>query len=164
VNLILDDWRLKLLALGLGILMLGAVAFAQNPPKVSQFIVPVHYTVSPDLVLINPPTNVSVTVNGLADVIATMKPENILAVVDATKASPGPAVMLNATAKSLVNGVTEEPTAIRGQHRPAERGPAAGAAGLPRRRRVGGHESRSTLSREPVHGALQRPGRLGGEP
>jgi len=108
VNLILDDWRLKLLALGLGILMLGAVAFAQNPPKVSQFIVPVHYTVSPDLVLINPPTNVSVTVNGLADVIATMKPENILAVVDATKASPGPAVMLNATAKSLVNGVTAQ--------------------------------------------------------
>jgi YbbR domain-containing protein len=108
VNLILDDWRLKLLALGLGILMLGAVAFAQNPPKVSQFIVPVHYTVSPDLVLINPPTNVSVTVNGLADVIATMKPENILAVVDATKASPGPAVMLSVTAKSLVNNVTAQ--------------------------------------------------------
>jgi YbbR domain-containing protein len=108
VNLILDDWRLKLLAVGLGILMLGAVAFSQNPPKNTQFTVPVHYTVSPDLVLINPPTNVSVTVNGLADVIATMKAENILAVVDATKASPGPAVMLNVVAKSLVNGVTAQ--------------------------------------------------------
>jgi YbbR domain-containing protein len=108
VNLITDDWRLKLLAFGLGVLMLGAVAFSQNPPRIQQFTVPVHYTVSPDLVLINPPTSVPVTVNGLADVIATMKPENILAVVDATKASPGPAVMLNATAKSLVNGVTAQ--------------------------------------------------------
>jgi YbbR domain-containing protein len=106
VNLILDDWRLKLLALGLGILMLGAVAFSQNPTKQTPFTVPVHYTVSPDLVLINPPTNVTVTVIGPADMIATMKPDNILAVVDATKASPGPAVMLTATAKSLVNNVT----------------------------------------------------------
>jgi YbbR domain-containing protein len=105
VSLILDDWRLKLLALGLGILMLGAVAFSQNPPTQKPFTVPVHYTVSPDLVLINPPTSVTVTVNGLADVIATMKPENILAVVDATKASPGPAVMLTVTAKSLVDNV-----------------------------------------------------------
>ena len=108
MNLILDDWRLKLLALGLGILMLGAVAFAQNPPTHVPFTVPVHYTVSPDLVLINPPTNVTVTVNGLADVIATMKADNILAVVDATKASPGPAVMLNVVAKSLVNNVTAQ--------------------------------------------------------
>jgi YbbR domain-containing protein len=108
VNLILDDWRLKLLALGLGILMLGAVAFAQNPPTHVPFTVPVHYTVSPDLVLINPPTNVTVTVNGLAENIATMKADNILAVVDATKASPGPAVMLNVVAKSLVNNVTAQ--------------------------------------------------------
>ena len=104
MSLILDDWRLKLLAFGLGVLMLGAVAFSQNPPTNKPFTVPVHYTVSPDLILINPPTNVTVTVNGLADVIATMKADNILAVVDATKASPGPAVMLNVVAKSLVNG------------------------------------------------------------
>lgn len=108
MNVIVDDWRLKLLALGLGILMLGAVAFSQNPPTRVPFTVPIHYTVSPDLVLINPPTSVTVTVNGLADVIATMKAENILAVVDATKASPGPAVMLTVTAKSLVNNVTAQ--------------------------------------------------------
>ena len=109
MSLILDDWRLKLLALGLGILMLGAVAFAQNPPTQKPFTVPVHYTVSPDLVLINPPTSITVTVNGLAEFIATMKAESsILVVVDATKASPGPAVLLNVTAKSLVNNVTAQ--------------------------------------------------------
>ena len=27
-----ESWRLKLLAIGLSVLMLGAVAFAQNPP------------------------------------------------------------------------------------------------------------------------------------
>ena len=33
LNLITEDWRLKLLAFGLAVLMLGAVAFSQNPPK-----------------------------------------------------------------------------------------------------------------------------------
>ena len=108
MNLITDDWRLKLLAFGLGVLMLGAVAFSQNPPSTKSFKVPVHYTVSPDLVLINPPTTTTVTVNGLADVIGTMTSDSIVAVVDAGKASPGPAVQLNVVARSLVNGVTAQ--------------------------------------------------------
>lgn len=107
MNVITDDWRLKVLALGLAILMLGAVAFSQNPPTTKTFQVPVHYTVGPDLVLINPPTKSSVTVTGLADVIGSMSPDSIVAVVDATKANPGPDVKLNVTAKSLVGqGVT----------------------------------------------------------
>jgi YbbR domain-containing protein len=105
VNLIVDDWRLKLLAFGLGVLMLGAVAFSQNPPSTKAFKIPVHYTVSPDLVLINPPTTTMVTVNGLADVITTMTPDSIVAVVDATKAAPGPAVKLNVVARALVDNV-----------------------------------------------------------
>jgi YbbR domain-containing protein len=108
VTLITDDWRLKLLALGLGILMLGAVAFSQNPPSTKTFKVPVHYTMSPDLVLINPPTTTTVTVNGLADVIGTMTSDSIVAVVDAASAAPGPAVKLNVTARSLVTGVTAQ--------------------------------------------------------
>ena len=105
MNLIVDDWRLKLLAVGLGVLMLGAVAFSQNPPSTKAFKVPVHYTVSPDLILINPPTTTMVTVNGLADNISTMTPDSIVAVVDATKAVPGPAVRLNVAARALVDNV-----------------------------------------------------------
>ncbi len=41
MNLITDDWRLKLLAVGLAVLMLGAVAFAQNPPTTKSFTVPI---------------------------------------------------------------------------------------------------------------------------
>jgi len=105
MNLITDDWRLKLLAVGLAVLMLGAVAFSQNPPQTKDFTVPISYQVGPDLVLINPPTTTTVTVRGLADLIATTKPESIVAVVDATKANPGPSVELNVVAKSLVKGV-----------------------------------------------------------
>ena len=106
MNLITDDWRLKLLAVGLAVLMLGAVAFSQNPPTTKSFTVLISYQVGADLVLINPPTTTTVTVNGLADLITTMKPESVVAVVDATKANPGPDVRLNVVAKSLVPGVT----------------------------------------------------------
>jgi len=106
VSLITDDWRLKLLAVGLAVLMLGAVAFSQNPPTTKTFTVPISYQVGPNLVLINPPTTTTVTVRGLADLITPMKPESIVAVVDATKANPGPDVELNVVAKSLVSGVT----------------------------------------------------------
>jgi YbbR domain-containing protein len=105
VSLITDDWRIKLLAVGLAVLMLGAVAFSQNPPTTKSFTVPISYQVGPDLVLINPPTTTTVTVRGLADLIATTKPESIVAVVDASKAHPGPDVQLNVVAKSLVTGV-----------------------------------------------------------
>jgi YbbR domain-containing protein len=108
VNLITDDWRLKLLAVGLAVLMLGAVAFSQNPPTTRTFQVPIHYVPGPDIVLINPPTETSVTVNGLADLIGPMKADSIVAVVDATKANPGPDVMLTVSAKSLVNNVTAQ--------------------------------------------------------
>ena len=105
MSLITDDWRIKLLAVGLAVLMLGAVAFSQNPPTTKSFTVPISYQVGPDLVLINPPTTTTVTVRGLADLIATTKPESIVAVVDASKARPGPDVQLNVVAKSLVSGV-----------------------------------------------------------
>ncbi len=45
------------------------------------------------------------TVTGLADLIATTKSDSIVAVVDASKANPGPDVQLNVVAKSLVSGV-----------------------------------------------------------
>lgn len=109
MNLITDDWRLKLLAVGLAVLMLGAVAFSQNPPQSKTFTVPLSYTVGPDLVIINAPTKTSVTVNGLADLVGSMTADRIQAHVDATKVSPGPDVTLSVVATSLEAGVTAQP-------------------------------------------------------
>jgi hypothetical protein len=107
VNLITDDWRLKLLAVGLALLMLGAVAFSQNPPETRTFNVPLSYTVGPDLVIINAPTKTPVTVSGLADLVGSMTSDRIQAHVDATKVSPGEA-RLSIVATSLVQGVSAQ--------------------------------------------------------
>jgi YbbR domain-containing protein len=94
-----NEWRLKLLALGLGILMLGAVAFSQNPPTVKTLTVGIDYVVPPAIVLINPPTRTTVTVQGLADAIAHVDSSNLTASVDATRAQPAAAVKLNVNVK-----------------------------------------------------------------
>jgi len=103
---ITDDWRLKLLALGLAILMLGAVAFAQNPPTTKPFSVSLTYGFSPgsNIVITNPPNKTTVTVTGSADLIA-LAPNTLTATVDATHAKPGTAVTLNVTAASSVVGL-----------------------------------------------------------
>ena len=104
-GLLTEDWRLKLLGLGLAILMLGAVAFSQNPPTQKTLTVGINYTVPPNIVLINPPTKVNVTYSGLAEVIAQVNPSNLTASVDATRALPGTAVKLNIVARTLIQNV-----------------------------------------------------------
>jgi YbbR-like protein len=101
-GLITESWRLKLLALGLAVLMLGAVAFSQNPPTTKSMTVPLSYTVPPNVVLINPPRNTTVIYSGLADVISRVDASNMIASVDATRAQPGTAVRLNILARSLL--------------------------------------------------------------
>jgi YbbR domain-containing protein len=100
-GLITDDWRIKLLALGLAVLMLGAVAFSQNPPTTGNLKVSLNYAVPPNIILINPPTQATVTYAGLAEVIAKVNASNLTASVDATHALPGSAVRLNVIAHSL---------------------------------------------------------------
>lgn len=99
-SIITNEWRLKLLALGLGVLMLGAVAFSQNPPTVRTLTVPLSYTVPANIVLINPPSQTAVTISGLADVISKSDTSTVFATVDATGARPGSAVKLTINAKS----------------------------------------------------------------
>lgn len=100
MSLITDDWRLKLAALGLAVLMLGAVAFSQNPPTTRTLSVPLSYhALAPGIVIINPPTKVNVTFSGLADVISGITADNLTASADASQAVPGPAVTLNVTAR-----------------------------------------------------------------
>jgi len=104
-SIVTDDWRLKLLALALAILMLGAVAFSQNPPTTKNLTVGLSYTVQKNIVLINPPTKTNVTYSGVADLIAQVNPGNLFATVDASRALPGRAVRLNVVAHSTILNV-----------------------------------------------------------
>ena len=106
---ITSDWRLKLLALGLAALMLGAVAFSQNPPTNKQVTTNINYTVPAGLTVVNPPSKTTVTVSGLADTISGVTPVSVVATVDLTKAGPGPSVNVNVVVKSLVPGVSIQP-------------------------------------------------------
>jgi len=101
MTLITNEWRLKLLAFALGVLMLGAVAFSQNPPTTKSLTVPLHYTVPPNIVLINPPAQANVTYSGLADVISHVDTSNLIATVNATGVLPGSPVRLNIVVRSL---------------------------------------------------------------
>jgi YbbR domain-containing protein len=106
VNLITEDWRLKVLALGLAVLLLGAVAFSQNPPtqKVLRDV-SISYTMAPDIIVISPPSKTNVTVKGLADALTAVNAGNVAASFDLTKASPGPNVHVNLVIRSLISTV-----------------------------------------------------------
>lgn len=103
-GLITEDWRIKLLALGLAVLMLGAVAFSQNPPTTGTLSVPLNYTFGPGIVLINPPTKVPVTYSGPADAFKNVTVNNLTATVDASHAHSGQGVKLNVAASTSVPG------------------------------------------------------------
>ena len=105
MSLITDDWRLKLLAVGLAVLMLAAVAFSQNPPTTNSKTVGLNYQLAQNLVLINPPSTITVTYTGLSDAISRVTASNLTATVDAPTRA-GAAVRLNVTAKSTIVGVT----------------------------------------------------------
>ena len=111
---ITNEWRLKLLAFGLSVLVLGAVAFSQNPPTTRSIRIPLSYTVPPNIVLINPPSSTTVTISGLADAIQKADTSNVIATVDATRALPGSAVKLSIHAVSLntIVGIAQQPAPI----------------------------------------------------
>jgi YbbR domain-containing protein len=106
MSLITDDWRLKLLALVLAVLMLGAVAFSQNPPTKGTVTVGLNYDTASDIVILNPPAQAQVSFSGLADAISQVSVANVTATVDAAHAKPGTGVKLNVHAGTSVPGVT----------------------------------------------------------
>jgi YbbR domain-containing protein len=107
-NLITSEWRLKLLALGLAVLMLGAVAFSQNPPTNKDLIVPIAYNISSDstIVVVNPPPPAKVRVTALADVLQSVTSSSVAATFDLTKASAGPEQHVNLSVRSVDLRVT----------------------------------------------------------
>jgi YbbR domain-containing protein len=114
LNWVTESWRLKLLAVGLSVLMLGAVAFAQNPPTFRTFTVSsINYVVPPSwpLIVINAPTRTTARVTGLADTLQSMTASSLTATIDLSKATAGPAVKVNLVVKSSISGVTvQNPT------------------------------------------------------
>ena len=109
---ITDDWKLKILALGLAALMLGAVAFSQNPPTSKTLQVGISYTVPSGLILINPPKQTTVTVTGLADLVSAVNTGNTAATADLSGASPGASVKVNLIGKSVIPQVSVQTTPI----------------------------------------------------
>jgi YbbR domain-containing protein len=86
--------------------MLGAVAFAQNPPTFKTLVASVTYGPIPDnLIVINGPTKTTVRVTGLADAIQSMTASSLTANFDLSKATPGQAVKVNLVVTSVVPGV-----------------------------------------------------------
>ena len=109
---ITDDWKLKLLAFGLAVLMLGALAFSQNPPTSKTLQVGIAYTVPSGLILLNPPKTTTVTVTGLADLVSAANSGNTAATADVRAASPGSSVKVNLVGKTLIPGVSVQATPI----------------------------------------------------
>lgn len=111
MNWITDDWRLKLIALGLALLMLGAVAFSQNPPTIKTVQVDISYSLPPanTLIVLNPPTKATVVVTGLADAISNLTADNpagLSANFDLTKAQPSPTAKATLNVTSRIPGVS----------------------------------------------------------
>ena len=104
-RIVTDDWRLKLLAVGLAILMLGAVAFSQNPPTSDSQKAPLVYkNVPSNLILLNPPSAVTVNYSGIPSEIQSAKACSCFtAIVDVSHAQPGSNVQLNVVAKSTIS-------------------------------------------------------------
>ncbi|TMB87321.1 MAG: hypothetical protein E6J37_10550 [Chloroflexi bacterium] len=108
-----DSWRLKLAAIGLAVLMLGAVAFAQNPPTFKTLTVSgFQWTIPTGLIVIHAPTKTTVRVTGLADTIQTMTADRLIGTFDLSKVSPGPAVKVNLAVTSQVGGVTVQTPSV----------------------------------------------------
>jgi YbbR domain-containing protein len=113
LNWVMESWRLKLLAIGLSVLVLGAVAFSQNPPTFRTLtITSFQYTRPANLIVISPPAKITVRVTGLADTIQSMTASSLTATYDLSKATPGPAVKVNLVIKSLLAGVTVQNSSV----------------------------------------------------
>jgi YbbR-like protein len=106
-SLLTNEWRLKLLAGALAVLMLGAVAFSQTRPTTKSLSVGLNYTVPPNIILLDPPSKTTVTFSGLAEAVDRVDTNNgtLTATVDAAHALPGSAVRLNVIARSTVQGI-----------------------------------------------------------
>jgi YbbR domain-containing protein len=71
---VISNWRLKLLALGLALGLLGAVAFSENPVSVTSVPAAVDYdNKDPTIVVVNPMLRTTVNVFGVSSAVDPLK-------------------------------------------------------------------------------------------
>lgn len=106
---LVENWRLKLLAVTLALGLLGAVAFSQNPITLKSLPATIDYDNRPDgLVLVNPSLQTTVNVNGLAaavNAVSDKVPNGVRFGVDLAKAKAGLHQTFTARPKVLPTGV-----------------------------------------------------------
>ena len=113
MNWLAANWQLKLLALGLSVGMFAAVAFAQNPVISRSFSTQISYDYPPpDVMLVNPPTRVTVNLSGLRENVGAVTAASVLTHVDLSTVKPGNAVV-TAVPRILTPGVTAIDKQIR---------------------------------------------------
>ncbi len=106
VGWLIGNWRLKILALGLTLSLLGAVSFSQNPIEFRPVPVNVEFANPHGLVVMNPPKKQTLTVVGLKDAIDRLQASSVGLTVDLTDARPGPNQTFTGRTKVTVPGVT----------------------------------------------------------
>ncbi|MEO8745389.1 MAG: CdaR family protein [Candidatus Dormiibacterota bacterium] len=107
-SLVTQDWRLKLLASGLAILMLGAVAFSQTTTATVKATI--YYNNLPSgLMLLEPVDKINVFATGPADLIASLTSASITASADLTHLKKGSAVSVPIVVKSTDLRITVLP-------------------------------------------------------
>lgn len=101
---IVNDWRLKLLSLGLATALLVAVAWSQYPVTTQTFDAQINYNAAPSgLTVITPPATTKVTLSGLA---ADLRATVVTADADLSKIKKGEAVTLTPNVRPIGSRVT----------------------------------------------------------
>ncbi len=102
---LLIDWKLKALSLGLTVLLLGAVSFAESPVQTVSVNAHISYDNTPrtGLVLNNPPATTRATITGTPAQIRTAV---ITADIDLSKLPKGTAIAVTPAAKNTGSGAS----------------------------------------------------------
>jgi YbbR domain-containing protein len=101
------NWKLKILAVVLAVILLLAVAFSENPLSIRQYSAPIRYSDPPTgLVLVKPPARVTITVSGLNSAVRTLNDSNTYVPLDLSKIKVGASQTVFAQPTVLVTGVT----------------------------------------------------------
>ncbi|MFZ0217747.1 MAG: CdaR family protein [Candidatus Dormiibacterota bacterium] len=110
---LVTNWRLKLLAIGLALALLMTVAFSENPPTSRTVKVGLTYeNVPSQLVVLNPPSSVPVSVVGLASNVHQFSQTQVGASVDLSGAHAGSNQPFVAHVNAAADGVSINQTQI----------------------------------------------------
>jgi YbbR domain-containing protein len=103
---LLRNWKLKILAVILALILLLAVAFSENPLSIRQYNALIRYSDLPaGQVLIRPPARAAITVSGLNSAVRTLNDSNAYVNVSLARLRVGPTQSVFAQPTVLVSGV-----------------------------------------------------------